>query len=245
MAEAAKNVPKRTPHFEWCQDMDRLLIKILLSDVKVAQTKLDITRDTFSFQYKDYLLNFNFRFPVNPKTIKYRSTRVLELIIEKDSSNAYWPHLLPKVDKKKLKNHCRVDWNRFLDEDEAEKRQKGVVDDDDEYGNLNFGGGDNDDSSSDDSDDRPIDSLEDNIDEKSNENNNSQNNDDETDDMPPLENENDHETDDKNKDKVNDNNDDTGDKNKDKVNDNNDDTGDKNKDKVNDNNNDDTGVSID
>ena len=95
---------KKTPHFLWCQDMDRILIRFdTLSDVKIEDTKLDITKDTFSFQYKDYALKFSFRFPVNPSTVKYRATRILELVIEKETSNAYWPHLLPKLEKKKLK----------------------------------------------------------------------------------------------------------------------------------------------
>eukprot|EP01084_Bolivina_argentea_P084148 152273_1 len=152
---------KLTPHFEWCQDMDRILLRIELNNVKVDETKLDITRDTFSFSYKSYVLKFSFRFPVNPNTVKYKTSRLLDLVIEKETSNAYWPHLLPKPDKKRLKNQCKVDWNRFMDEDEAKKRQKGVVDDDDAYGNLGMMGGDNE-SSSDDSDDQPIDDLEQN-----------------------------------------------------------------------------------
>merc|ERR1712039_1104130 len=75
--------------------------------------------------------------------------------------NAYWPHLLPKDEKKKLKIQCQVDWDRFMDEEEAEKRQKGVVDDDDEYGNLgNIGMNEDSSSDEDDSDDAPIDDLE-------------------------------------------------------------------------------------
>ena len=210
---------KRTPHFEWCQDMDRLLIKILLSDVKVNETKLDITRDAFSFGYQDYEIDFSFRFAVNPKTIKYRSTRVLELVLEKESSNAYWPHLLAKTDKKKYKvithkllyfvfsilalatvtvcicnaqNHCKVDWNRFLDEDEAKNSKKGVVDDDDEYGNLNMEMEMNEsESESDDSDDAPIDDLEqkqtDTNDSKTEANTQNQSNESDSEEMPPLE----------------------------------------------------------
>eukprot|EP01084_Bolivina_argentea_P214354 363916_1 len=159
MAEAKKKL--LTPHFEWCQDMNRVLIKILVADVNIKDKdlKIDVTKDQFSFIYKDYLLKFKFRFPVNPTTIKYKAMRVLELVIEKETSNAYWPHLLPKDDKKKLKNQCKVDWNRFLDEDEAKKKEKGIVnEDDDEYGDLNMN--QNEESSDDDSDDEPIDDLE-------------------------------------------------------------------------------------
>lgn len=99
-AEAAKKIPM----FMWCQDMDRILIRFdTLAGVKIEDTKMDITKDTFSFEYKEYALKFSFRFPVNPSTVKYRATRVLELVIEKETSNAYWPHLLPKLEKKKLK----------------------------------------------------------------------------------------------------------------------------------------------
>eukprot|EP00483_Globobulimina_turgida_P002763 UN02768 len=188
MAAAKKQDKKLTPHFEWCQDMDRILMKIKLPDVDVTDTKLDITRDTFLFSYKMYELNFNFRFPVNPKTIKYRSTRVLELVIEKETSDAYWPHLFPKLDKKKFKHRCKVDWNRFIDEEDAKKRQKGVVDDDDEYGNLNMGGMNAGESSSDDSDDKPIDDLEQNED-KTDMKQAENNMEDDDDEMPPLENE--------------------------------------------------------
>ena len=83
MAQASDK--KLTPHFQWCQDMNRLLIKILISNVNIKDTKLDITKNTFSFQYKNYSLEFNFRFPVNPSTVKYRATRILELVIEKES----------------------------------------------------------------------------------------------------------------------------------------------------------------
>jgi len=162
MAAAAKVL---TPHSEWCQDMDRLLLRIKIPDVDVKDTKLDIQKDTFSFSYKskdgEYQFSFMFRFPVNPSTVKYRSTqRDLALVIEKETSNSYWPHLMPKTDKKKYKNHCQVDWNRFMDEDDAKKSKKGIVDDDDEYGNLAGMGMGDDDSSSDDSDDAPIDDLE-------------------------------------------------------------------------------------
>lgn len=104
MAAEKKKTAKKNPMVIWCQDMDRLLIKFdTLIGIKIEDTKLDITRDTFSFEYKDYELKFSFRFAVNPKTVKYTSKRNLQLIIEKEKSNAYWPHLLPKVEKRKFK----------------------------------------------------------------------------------------------------------------------------------------------
>merc|ERR1719499_3053311 len=111
--------------------MDRILLKIKIPDVDVKDTKLDITKDKFSFSYKgggkEYHFEFMFRFPVNPSTVKYRSTqRDLALVIEKETSNSYWPHLMPKTDKKKYKNHCQVDWNRFMDEDDAKKSKKAL-----------------------------------------------------------------------------------------------------------------------
>merc|ERR1719356_1149788 len=162
MAAVAKSL---TPHSEWCQDMDRILLKIKIPDVDVKDTKMDITKDKFSFSYKgggkEYHFEFMFRFPVNASTVKYRSTqRDLALVIEKETSNSYWPHLMPKTDKKKYKNHCLVDWDRFMDEDDAKKSKKGIVDDEDGYGNLAGMGMGAEESSSDDSDDEPIDDLE-------------------------------------------------------------------------------------
>merc|ERR1711920_811483 len=58
------------------------------------------------------------------------------LVIEKEETK-YWFHLMVKKDKMKHKHQCRVDWDRFMDEDEAKKSKKGIkVDYDSDYGNL-------------------------------------------------------------------------------------------------------------
>ena len=82
-----------------CVSVDRILLKIKIPDVDVKDTKMDITKDKFSFSYKgggkEYHFEFMFRFPVNASTVKYRSTqRDLALVIEKETSNSYWPHLM-------------------------------------------------------------------------------------------------------------------------------------------------------
>lgn len=56
---------------------------------------------------------------------------------------------------------CTIDWNKFMDEEEAEKASKGIVDEDDGYGK--FGGMGDDSSDEDDSDDEPIDVLDDDL----------------------------------------------------------------------------------
>jgi hypothetical protein len=156
-----------TPQFKWAQDMNIIYIKLIIDDLDANKMKLNVTRDVLEFAYdekdaygerKAYSLDFNFRFPVNPNTLKFKSFRSLELIIEKETSNAYWPHLLSKDDKKKYKSQCQIDWHKFLDEDEAAEAGKPIVDENAGYGN--FGDWKDDDTSSDDSDDAPIDALE-------------------------------------------------------------------------------------
>merc|ERR1712204_61077 len=117
--------------------------KINIPDVKIEDTKCDVTTEGLVFKYADFALEFKFRLPVNDKTVKYRATRVLELVIEKEKLNDYWPHLLSKTDKKKYKNQCKIDWDRFLDEEDAEKKEKGILgdEDDDKYSNLPGRGG--------------------------------------------------------------------------------------------------------
>ena len=80
-----------------------MLIKIEIPDVKIEDTKCDVTKEGLTFSYKEFALEFKFRLPVNDKSIKYKVARVLELVIEKEKANDYWPHLLSKADKKKYK----------------------------------------------------------------------------------------------------------------------------------------------
>jgi len=113
--------------------MNYVLLKIDIPNIAaVEDTQLTVTEDSLSFSYKDWSLNFKFRLPVNDKTLKYKLNRTLELIIEKKTANDYWPHILSKTDKKLLKVQCKVDWDRFLDEDDAEKKENGTLGDDED-----------------------------------------------------------------------------------------------------------------
>ena len=72
-----------------------------------CKTDIKIERESLYFKGKShgkmYELTFKFRFPVNPKTAKFNVKRLVEFVIEKETSEAFWPHLLSKEDKTRLK----------------------------------------------------------------------------------------------------------------------------------------------
>lgn len=111
-AEAAKKDDKAgekvyMPRFKWAQDFDLVLIAIELTDVDASKMIVKIEKETLYFKGeshgKMYELSFKFRFPVNPKTAKFNVKRLVEFVIEKETSEAFWPHLLSVEDKKRLK----------------------------------------------------------------------------------------------------------------------------------------------
>ena len=53
--------------------------------------------------------------------LRHKLTRFAEYIIEKETRNAPWPHLIAKNEIKQFKNRCKVDWDKWLDEDELEE----------------------------------------------------------------------------------------------------------------------------
>lgn len=97
--------PTLTPRFLWAQDKNHLYVKVDLVDV--SNLKCEVTSEALSFRGESngrvYSLDLKFRFPVNAQTAKYSEKRNVEFVIEKESSEAFWPHLLSKEDKKKYK----------------------------------------------------------------------------------------------------------------------------------------------
>ena len=84
--------------------MDRIFIQFeTVFYAKIEDIKLDIERLSFSLKQDEFSLKFAFRSAINPKSVKRSMKRSLELVIEKETSNVYWPHLLNKEEKKKLK----------------------------------------------------------------------------------------------------------------------------------------------
>ncbi|ETN97566.1 hypothetical protein RFI_39963, partial [Reticulomyxa filosa] len=116
-----------TPNFLWAQDKNNIFVKIDLADVADKDLKVQVTREGLSFgatsRGKKYELEIKFRFPVNPKTVQYSIKRIVSFLVEKETSNAWWPHLLAEEDKKKHKTSCKIDWEKFIDEDDSDKKE--------------------------------------------------------------------------------------------------------------------------
>jgi hypothetical protein len=121
---AADSTKALLPTFYWAQDKNLLYMKIDLTDVSEEKMKVNIDRETFSFSADShdahYEVSFKFRFPINAKTASYSVKRLPEFLFEKETSDAWWPHLLSNEDKTKFKAYCKVDWAKFVDEDDAE-----------------------------------------------------------------------------------------------------------------------------
>merc|ERR1719361_1434954 len=119
MADASTKVPD----FFWAQDGNHLYLKIGIVSPENVKTK--VTDDTFYFyaekNKQKYELKFNFRFPTVANNTRHKNTRFAEYVIEKETRNAAWPHLIAKNEIKLFKNRCKVDWDKWLDEDELEE----------------------------------------------------------------------------------------------------------------------------
>jgi len=122
-----------TPDFFWAQDGDHLYIKI--GAVTPTDIKTKITEDKFYWFGESnghaFEVSFNFRFPVLPKETREKVTRYAEYVLKKETSHACWPHMLTKIQKKILKNRCKVDWDKWIDEED-------IMDNNTNFSNLNF-----------------------------------------------------------------------------------------------------------
>lgn len=119
MAETNANIPD----FFWAQDGNYLFLKIGL--VAPENVKAKVTDDTFQFSATHekikYELKFNFRFPVVANNTRTKVTRFAEYVIEKETRDAAWSHLIAKSEIRMFKNRCKVDWDRWIDEDDIEE----------------------------------------------------------------------------------------------------------------------------
>jgi len=139
---AAANKELQVPEFKWAQNGDIVYVQVGVTGIDSKTMKTDITKDSFYFygeaNKQTYELKFKFLHPVNPKTIKYKVGRLVEFVIEKETSASFWDGLLDADDKKRLKNRCTIDWSRWVEEDAEDGGE-------DKFGNMNdfnsMGGG--------------------------------------------------------------------------------------------------------
>jgi len=118
-------MPKaNTAPIKWAQRSDSLYITIALADVK--EESIDLADESLKFkgksENKDYEVDIAFLKPVDAEGSTYkilpRSVQMHVMKKEKDEEE-FWPRLLK--DKALEKNQVKVDWDRYVDEDEEEE----------------------------------------------------------------------------------------------------------------------------
>eukprot|EP00546_Thalassionema_frauenfeldii_P011356 CAMPEP_0178918638 /NCGR_PEP_ID=MMETSP0786-20121207/13937_1 /TAXON_ID=186022 /ORGANISM="Thalassionema frauenfeldii, Strain CCMP 1798" /LENGTH=204 /DNA_ID=CAMNT_0020592369 /DNA_START=83 /DNA_END=697 /DNA_ORIENTATION=- len=113
-----------TAPIKWAQRSDSLYITIALADVK--DESIDLSDSTLKFEgksdSKDYELNIEFFHEVdsNGSTYKVLPRSVQMHVMKKDKDQEeFWPRLLK--DKALEKNQVKIDWDRYVDEDEEDE----------------------------------------------------------------------------------------------------------------------------
>ena len=116
-----------TAPIKWAQRSDSLYLTIALPDVKDQDIKLSDSELHFKgkSQDKDYEVNIEFFKAVDSEGSKYNVLpRSIQMHIMKkkgddDEEEEFWPRLLK--DKALEKNQVKIDWDRYVDEDEEEE----------------------------------------------------------------------------------------------------------------------------
>lgn len=117
----SKEIINLIPNLKWSQDKDYIYLNI------EADNAID-----FNFQIKDNIVSFNFisnnnnyamKFELynNVDHIKYIDYKsYIKLTLEKKSKE-YWNYLT--YDKNIYKNHIKLDWSKWIDEDDEEESE--------------------------------------------------------------------------------------------------------------------------
>mmetsp|Transcript_20916 Transcript_20916/g.30936 ORF Transcript_20916/g.30936 Transcript_20916/m.30936 type:complete len:143 (+) Transcript_20916:73-501(+) len=119
-----------TAPIKWAQRSDSLYITIALADVKDETITLTDTELHFkgTSESKPYAVNIKFFQPIDSKAegssykVLPRSVQmhVMKFPSEKDDDDEeFWPRLLE--DKTLEKNQVKLDWDRYVDEDEEDE----------------------------------------------------------------------------------------------------------------------------
>eukprot|EP00903_Cladosiphon_okamuranus_P011321 g10672.t1 len=111
-----------TAPVKWAQRADSIYLTLDLPDVKDEQLKL--TKDMLSFSGtsndKKYALELEFLHNVNSEKSTWKVLpRSIQMHIMKEAEDdVFWERLLK--DKSLEKTNVKIDWNKFVDEDEEE-----------------------------------------------------------------------------------------------------------------------------
>ncbi|GAX14509.1 hypothetical protein FisN_11Hh028 [Fistulifera solaris] len=109
-----------TAPIKWAQRSDSIYLTIALSDVKDESINLKDATLTFkgTSEGKEYAIDIEFFKDVNAEGSTYKTLpRSVQMhIMKKESDEEFWPRLLK--DKTKEKNQVKIDWDRYVDEDD-------------------------------------------------------------------------------------------------------------------------------
>jgi len=143
-------MPANTAPIKYAQRTDSIYLTISLPDVKDETITLTDTELQFKgkSEDKDYEVNIAFFKPVNADGSTYKVLpRSVQMHIIKqegdedkekdDDEEAFWPRLLK--DKALEKNQVKIDWDRYVDEDE--EAEEGGFDMSNLQGGMGMGGG--------------------------------------------------------------------------------------------------------
>uniref|UniRef100_A0A7S0DRL4 CS domain-containing protein n=1 Tax=Amorphochlora amoebiformis TaxID=1561963 RepID=A0A7S0DRL4_9EUKA len=107
-----------TPTFKWAQSRSKVFVTIQLTNID--DLKHSISDKSFAFTGvrgpKKYELNFEMPHAVDPKASKFVPGRHPRFDIAKADSKIFWTRLCS--DKRRFKNFCKVDFDKWKDEDE-------------------------------------------------------------------------------------------------------------------------------
>lgn len=116
-----------TAPIKWAQRSDSVYLTIALPDVKDETINLSDEKLVFKgkSQDKEYEVDIEFFKPVDAKGSTYKILpRSVQMVVmkatkEDGEDEEFWPRLLK--DKALEKNQVKIDWDRYVDEDEEEE----------------------------------------------------------------------------------------------------------------------------
>jgi len=102
------------PTVSWAQRPDMIFVTIQTPDVK--DMKLEIEEDKVTFagesEGKKYEFEFEWQKPVDKESVKMRSNRVVEFVVNKKEEES-WTNV-----SKTKQAYVKIDWNKWVDSDD-------------------------------------------------------------------------------------------------------------------------------
>jgi len=131
-------VRQMIPIVQWAQDKKQLYFKYQTTDpVLESSLKVRIENNKLKFQAAGkstfYHMDFQFNKKVKEDSITWKHGRSVEVMVKKEDEG-FWPHPMVNEDKRRLKKHVAIDWEKFVDEDDLEDMEASPLE------NVNLGG---------------------------------------------------------------------------------------------------------